>query len=121
MTRKQRRLALIGSGLGVLAIALRRRLGPPSLLLRNLQALDAFIAVKELREKFSLVSVDSDDDAGFTPRLFERVAHVADYGLPGRDRESMQRAPLFPCRFQACRGALSTCDQFWITHRVTLP
>ena len=38
-----------------------------------------------------------------------------------RDRESVQRAPLFPCRFQARRGALSTCDQFWITHRATLP
>jgi hypothetical protein len=28
---------------------------------------------------------------------------------------------LFPCRFQARRGALSTCGQFWITHRAALP
>ena len=105
----------------MLTVALRRRFGPPSLLLRNLHPLDAFIAVKELREVFSLVSVDSDDDPGLTPWLFERVAYVADYRLPGRDRESMQCTPLFPCRFQACRGALSTCDQFWITHRATLP
>jgi len=105
---------------GVLTGAFRRYFGPPPLL-RNLYALDAFIAVKELREIFSLVGVDSDDDPGFTPWLFERVTDVAHYRLPRRDRESMQRAPLFPCRFQARRGALSTCDQFWITHRATLP
>jgi hypothetical protein len=52
----------------VLTGALRRQFGPPSLLLlRNLHPLDAFIAVEELREVFSLVSVDSDDDPGFTP------------------------------------------------------
>ena len=105
----------------MLTVALRRQFGSPSLLLRNLYPLGAFIAVEELREVFSLVSVDSDDDPGFTPWLFERVAYVADYRLPGRDRESMQCTPLFPCRFQAHRGALSTCDQFWITHRATLP
>jgi hypothetical protein len=56
---------------GVLTGALRRQFGPPSLLLRNLHPLDAFIAVEELREVFSLVSVDSDDDPGFTPWLLE--------------------------------------------------
>ena len=105
----------------MLTAALRRQFGLPPVLLGNLHPLDAFIAVEELREVFSLVSVDSDDDPGFTPRLFERVAYVADYRLPGRDRESMQSTLLFPCRFQARRGALSTCDQFWITHRATLP
>jgi len=106
---------------GVLASALGRRFGPPYLLLRNPYALDAFIAIQELREIFGLIGVDPDDDPGFSPWLFERVADVAHYRLPGRDRESVQRAPLFPCRFQARRGALSTCDQFWITHRAILP
>ena len=91
------------------------------LLERGLPALRTFIAVEKLGEILRLVGVDPDDDPGFTPRLFERVADVAHYRLPGRDRKSMQRAPLFPCRFQARRGALSTCDQFWITHRATLP
>jgi len=49
----------------VLTSALRRQFGLSSLLLRNLHPLDAFIAVEELREVFSLVSVDSDDDPGF--------------------------------------------------------
>jgi hypothetical protein len=88
---------------------------------RDLPAVRAFIAVEKLGEILGLVGVDPDDDPGFTPGLFERVADVAHYRLPGRDRKSMQRAPLFPCRFQARRGALSTCDQFWITHRATLP
>ena len=98
-----------------------RRFGPPSLLLRNLYALGAFIAVEEVREIFGLVGVDPDHDPGFAPWLLERVTDVAYDRLPGRDREPMQRASFFPCRFQARRGALSTCDQFWITHRATLP
>ena len=86
-----------------------------------LSALCAFIAVEEFGQVLGLVGVDSDDDPGLTPGFLERVADVAYDRLSGRDRESMQRAPLFPCRFQARRGALSTCDQFWITHRATLP
>ena len=97
------------------------RFGPPGLLLRDLRALSAFIAVKEIREKLRLVGIDPDDYPGLTPWLLERVADVAHYWLSRRDRESMQCAPLFPCRFQARRGALSTCDQLWITHRATLP
>ncbi len=91
------------------------------LLNRDRPALYAFVAVEELGEVLGLVGVDPDDDPGLSPGLFERVTDVTYDRLPGRDRESMQRAPLFPCRFQARRGALSTCDQFWITHRATLP
>lgn len=86
-----------------------------------LSALCAFIAVEEFGQVLGLVSVDSDDDPGLTPGFLERVAGVAYDRLSGRDRESVQCAPLFSCRFQARRGALSTCDQFWITHRATLP
>ena len=82
---------------GALASAFRRRFGPPGLLLRDLQALSAFIAVKEIREILGLVGIDPDNDPGLTPWLLERVADVADYWLPGRHRESMQCAPLFPC------------------------
>ena len=74
--------------------------GSAVLLLGNLHPLDAFIAVEELLEVFSLVSVDSDDEPGFTPWLFERVGHVADYRLPRRDRESMRCTPLSPCRLR---------------------
>ena len=88
---------------------------------RGLPALRVFIAVEKLGEILRLVGVDPDDDPGFTPGLFERVADVAHYRLPRRDRKSMQRTPLFPCRFQARRGTLSACDQFWITHCATLP
>jgi hypothetical protein len=91
------------------------------LLKRNLPPLCAFISIEELREVLGLVGVDPDHDPGFTPGLFERVAYVTDYRLPGRDGQAVQCAPLFPCRFQARRGALSTCDQLWITHRATLP
>jgi hypothetical protein len=91
------------------------------LLRSGLPALCAFITVEELGEVLGLVGVDPDDDPGLTPGFLERVADVAYDRLPGRDRESIQRASLFPCRFQARRGALSTCDQFWITHRATLP
>jgi hypothetical protein len=100
---------------------LMRSLLTRSLLMRARPALCAFVAVEELGEVLGLVGVDPDDDPGLSPGLFERVTDVAYDRLPGRDRESMQRAPLFPCRFQARRGALSTCDQFWITHRATLP
>ena len=86
-----------------------------------LSALCAFIAVEEFGQVLGLVGVDSDDDPGLTPGFLKRVADVAYDRLSGRDRESMQRRSLFPCRFQARRGALSTCDQFWITRRATLP
>src|ERR1700730_1195499 len=76
---------------------------------RDLPAVRAFIAGEKRGEILGLVGVDPDDNPGFTPGLFGRVADVAHYRLPGRDRESMQRAPLFPCRVQARRGALSTC------------
>ncbi len=67
------------------------------LLERDLPALYAFVPVEELGEVLSLVGVDSDDDPGLTPGLLERVADVAYDWLPGRVRESMQSAPLFPC------------------------
>src|SRR5919108_1609934 len=100
---------------------LKRDLRQLCLLQHGLPSLRALIAVEELGEVLGLVGVDPDDDPGLTPGFLERVADVAYDRLPGRDRESMQRTPLFPCRFQARRGALSTCDQFWITHRATLP
>ncbi len=56
---------------GVLTSALWRRFGPPCLLLRNLYALTAFIAVQEIREIFGLVGVDPDNHPGLTPGLFE--------------------------------------------------
>jgi hypothetical protein len=84
-------------------------------------ALRAFITVEELREVLGLVGIDPDHDSGFTPWFFQRIADVAHDRLPGCDRKSVQCAPLFPCRFQPLRGALSTCDQFWITHRAILP
>jgi len=59
--------------------------------------------------------------AGPPQGLSERVADVADYRLPGRDRKSMPPAPVFPRGFQALRGALSTCGRIWITHRATSP
>ncbi len=82
---------------GALASAFRWRFGPPGLLLRDLRALSAFIVVKEIREILSLVGIDPDNHPGLTPWFLERVADVADYWLPGRHRESMQCAPLFPC------------------------
>ena len=88
---------------------------------RNLPPLCTFISIEELREVLGLVGVDPDHDPGFAPGLFERVTYVTDYRLPGRDGQAVQCAPLLPCRFQARRGALSTCDQLWITHRATLP
>ena len=48
-----------------------QRFGPPYLLLRDLYALDAFIAVEEVREIFSLVGVNPDNHPGLTPGLFE--------------------------------------------------
>jgi len=56
---------------GVLTSAFWRRFGPPCLLLRNLYARGAFIAVQEVREIFSLVGVDPDNHPGLTPGLFE--------------------------------------------------
>jgi hypothetical protein len=100
---------------------LMRDLLKRGLLMRDLPSLCAFISIEELREVLGLVGVDPDHDSGFTPGLFKRVAYVTDYRLPGRDGQAVQCAPLFPCRFQARRGALSTCDQLWITHRATLP
>jgi hypothetical protein len=75
----------------VLSRSLRQRARPQgtrlrrACLKRNLPALCALIAIEELREVFSLVGVDPDYYPGFTPRLFERVADVAHYRLPGRD------------------------------------
>jgi hypothetical protein len=100
---------------------LKRDLLERDLLERDLPTLRAFITVEELREVLGLVGIDPDHDSGFTPWFFERVADVAHNRLSGRDRKSMQCAPLFPCRFQPLRGTLSTCDQFWITHRAILP
>ena len=78
---------------------LDRDLRQPCLLRRDLlSALCAFIAVEEFGQVLGLVSVDSYDDPGLTPGFLQRVADVAYDRLSGRDRESMQRAPLFPCR-----------------------
>jgi len=55
-----------------------------------LSALCAFIAVEEL----GLVGVDPDDGPGLTPGFLKRIADLAYDRLSGRDRESMQRAPL---------------------------
>ena len=63
---------------------------------RGLSARCAFIAVEELGKVPGLVGVDPEDDPGLTPGLLKRVADVAYDRLPGRDRESMQRAPLLP-------------------------
>ena len=49
---------------GVLTSAFRQRFGPPYLLLRDLYALDAFVAVQEVRQIFSLVGVDPDNHPG---------------------------------------------------------
>ncbi len=106
---------------GVLTGACRRRLGQPDLLPRDLGAVDAFVAVEKHRERFGLVGVDPDHDPGLTPWLLERVADVTHDRLPGRDCESMQRAPLFPCRFQPHRGPLRACHQLWITHSFDPP
>jgi hypothetical protein len=56
-----------------------------------------------------------------TQGLDERVAEVADYGLPGRGRKSMQRTAVSPRGFRAPRDALSTCGLIWLTHRAILP
>jgi hypothetical protein len=96
-------------------------LGQRCLLERDLRALRAVVAVQEVCEVFGLVGVDSDHDPGLTPWLFERVSDVAHYRLTRRRGESVQRTPLFPRRFQARCGALSTGDQLWITHRAILP
>jgi hypothetical protein len=81
----------------------------------------AVIAVQELREEFGFVGIEADDYPGLTPGLRERVAHITNDRLARRDGQAVQCAPLFPRRFQARCGALSTCDQLWITHRATLP
>jgi hypothetical protein len=120
LMQRRLKLGLLQLSLLVLSLLVLNLL-KRSLLMRARPALCAFVAVEELGEVLGLVGVDPDDDPGLSPGLFERVTDVAYDRLPGRDRESMQRAPLFPCRFQARRGALSTCDQFWITHRATLP
>jgi hypothetical protein len=85
------KLRLLKLGLLVLGLL---KLG---LLERDLSGLYAFVAVEELGEVLGLVGVDPDDDPGLTPGLLERVADVAYDRLPGRVRESMQNAPLFPC------------------------
>jgi hypothetical protein len=109
----------------VLAPAFGRLLGQHHLLQRDLwsrlPALCALVAVEKVREIFGFVGIEPDHDPGLTPWLFERVSDVTHYRLARRRGESVQRAPLFPCRFQAPRGALSTCDQLWITHRAILP
>ena len=78
------------------------------LLKRDLPALCAFVAFENSARYSASPASISMTTRGLTPGLFERVADVAYDWLTRRDRESMLRAPLFPRRFQACRGALST-------------
>ena len=69
-----------------------RSTGQLCLLKRGLPALSVFIAVEKLGQILGLVGVDPDDDPGFTPGLFERVADVAHYRLPGREPKSIEQA-----------------------------
>ena len=48
-----------------------RHLLKRNLLKRDQPALRALVTIEELREVFGLVSVDPDDDPGFTPGLFK--------------------------------------------------
>jgi hypothetical protein len=85
--------------------------------LRELENVISIVPLKKLRQPLGLVGAEADHGTGLSPRLGERIAHVAHYRLSRRLPESLERSPTLPGRFQARTRVLCTGDQLWITHR----
>jgi hypothetical protein len=85
--------------------------------LRKLKNVIGIVSLKKLRQPLGLVGAEADHGTWLSPRLFERVAHVAHYRLSRCLPEALERSPALPGRFQARSRVLCTADQLWITHR----
>ena len=89
--------------------------------LRELENVIAIVPLKKLRQPLGLVGAEADHGTWLSPRLTERVAHVAHYRLSRRLPEALERSPALPGRFQARSRVMCAADQLWITHRAIPP
>jgi len=89
--------------------------------LRELENVIGIVSLKKLRQPLGLVGAEADHGTWLSPRLAERVAHVAHYRLSRRLPEALERSPTLPGRFQARSRVFCTGDQLWITHRAIPP
>ena len=89
--------------------------------LRELENVIGIVSLKKLRQPLGLVGAEADHGAWLSPRLAERVAHVAHYRLSRCLPEALERSPALPGRFQARSRVLCAADQLWITHRAIPP
>ena len=85
--------------------------------LRKLKNVIGIVSLKKLRQPLGLVGAEADHGTWLSPRLLERVAHVAHDRLSRCLPEALESSPTLPGRFQARSRVLCTADQLWITHR----
>src|ERR1700679_3304614 len=85
--------------------------------LRELKNVIGIVPLKELRQPLGLVGAEADHGPWLSPRLAERIAHVANYRLSRCLPEALERSPTLPGRFQARSRVMCAADQLWITHR----
>ena len=85
--------------------------------LRELKNVIGIVPLEKLRQPLGLVGAEADHGTWLSPRLTERVAHVAHYRLSRCLPEALERSPTLPGRFQARSRVLCTGNQLWITHR----
>ena len=85
--------------------------------MRELENVIGIVPLKKLRQPLGLVGAEADHCPWLSPRLAERIAHVANYRLSRCLPESLERSPTLPGRFQARSRVMCAADQLWITHR----
>jgi hypothetical protein len=85
--------------------------------LRKLKNVIGIIPLKKFRQPLGLVGAEADHGTWLSPRLAERIAHVAHDRLSRCLPEALERSPTLPSRFQARSPVMCTGDQLWITHR----
>jgi hypothetical protein len=79
------------------------------------------VVLKESGEFLRIRGVHAEDDPRASPRLLNRIAHVAGDWRQRFRRDAVRGAPAVPGALQHCCGALRAGYESWIRHCAILP